>query len=1007
MPSLGRDRTYWRSLDELADSAEFRTFVEREFPTVKDDVVNGESRRTFLKLMGASMALAGLTACRWPKETIVPFAHRPAGFIPGELQFFATAIEMDGAAQGLLVTSYDGRPIKIEGNPSHPSSLGATSALAQASVLDLYDPDRSRAPVERAGTEEFNREWDEFAAVARGHFAALRTRGGQGLRFLCEASSSPSLAALRESLRQAMPRAGWHEWEPISRDNEREGARIAFGRPLRAQLSFARADVVVALDADVLHDHPASVRLAREHADRRRGDDRTMNRLWSIESTLSPTGAVADHRYAVAPQLLPVVALRLAGELQGRGVALPAGVAEAASRAASNAYQPTFAAALAEDLAAHRGRSLIVAGAGLPAEVHALVAALNVALGNAGQTVVYTAEPDENRPAHAASLAALVDDMRSGAVDTLVILGSNPVYAAPVDLAFADALGRVKTSIHLGLHRDETGRACTWHVPRAHFLEAWGDVRAWDGTISIVQPLIEPLFGGRTPAEIVALAVGGGPVAGYEITRSTFFAGATPDKAGETAWRAALNEGFLAGTAFPPVEAALDSGIGGRLAAVALPSTVPSERNLGLVLKAAFGVHDGRFANNAWLQETPDPISKITWDNPLLIGPATAEKLGIKDEDLVRVSAGGRQIDAAACVTPGIAPFTVVIALGYGRTAAGKVGNGVGFNSYALRDGKALYSRDGVTVERTGRRYQLASTQNHWAIEKLGRREAEHRSYELVREATLEEYRKKPDFAREGQEEAFSLWTEFKYEGHAWAMAIDLSACTGCSACAVACQAENNIPVVGKEQVARGREMNWIRIDRYYRGDPENPTVVFQPMACVHCENAPCEQVCPVGATVHSHEGLNQMVYNRCVGTRYCSNNCPYKVRRFNYFNWNYKLNELQKMQKNPEVTVRTRGVMEKCTYCVQRIERVKIRAKNDKRPIKDGEIVTACAQACPARAIVFGDLNDPESRVRKLHEGHRSYGVLAEIHTKPRTQYLARLRNPAAGAAQPHGEHA
>ncbi len=994
MPSLD-GFSYWRSLDELADTPEFRAIVEKEFPTVSQEVISTASRRNFLKLMGASFALAGLVGCRWPKERIVPFAHRPDGRVDGEPEQFATAMDLGGGALGLLVTSYDGRPTKVEGNPGHPESLGGTHTWAQASVLELYDPDRSRSVVQRSGNQEVEKSFDDFVAWAGPLFASLRASGGTGLRILSGACSSPSLAALRQKLAAVMPHAGWTEWEPVSRDNERLGLALAFGKPVRAHYRLAEADVIVSLDSDFLCAAPSGVRLAREFASRRSAESGEMNRLWVVESALTVTGANADERHAVSARSIPLVALRLAAELAGKGVNVGA-----LGSAPSGTGDLAFVPALAADLAAHRGKAVVFAGPSQPPEVHAVAALLNVAL--AGALVSYTEEPDGARPGHFDGLAALANELRGGSVDTLLVLGANPVYDAPVDLDFAGAMARAKNTIHLGVYRNETGRAAAWHVPEAHALESWSDARAWDGTVSIVQPLIEPLFDGKTRAELVALVLGEAKHAAYDIVNG-HFAATWGGVDATRAWRTALKDGLVPNTALAAVAVEPNANA---VAARAGALTFPAGGDVELVFIADRSVFDGRYANNAWLQEMPDPISKLTWDNALLVGPATAEKLGVVQEDLVRLKAGAHEIDVAVSVVPGIAAGTVALALGYGRTAAGSVGNGTGFNAYALRTSQAPWAV-GASVQKTGRRYGLASTQSHWAIDTIGKKETERRAGELIRTASLEEYRKEPHFAQEGQEEFHSLWKEHEYQGHAWAMAIDLAKCIGCSACTVACQAENNIPVVGKDQVQRSRHMNWLRIDRYFRGKPENPEVAFQPMACVHCENAPCEQVCPVGATVHSGEGLNQMVYNRCIGTRYCSNNCPYKVRRFNFYNFNKDLTDLQMMQKNPDVTVRSRGVMEKCTYCTQRIERVKIQAKNDKRIIADGEIVPACAQACPTRAIVFGDLNDKGSAVRKAHEHQRSYAILAEINTKPRTHYLARLVNPAAGSGRSNGEHA
>ena len=990
--SVGKE--YWRSLDELADTPEFRTLVEKEFPGLADDLLSPQTRRAFLKIMGASLGVAGLASCRWPKELILPFAHRPDGRTPGVPQQYATAMELGGAAVGLLVTSYDGRPVKIEGNPLHPTSRGTATALAQASLLELYDPDRSRQPIRREGGQEIAQTWDDFIAFAGPHFASLRAAKGAGLAVLSEGSSLASLARLRKRFAEVFPQATWHEYEPLSRDNEREGAKLAFGAPYRSQYHFERADVIVCLDADPLFDHPAALRHAGDFAKRRRAEDGTMSRLYAVEPIFSLTGAKADHRGALPSAAIPLATARLAAAVSGLvGGDLDSGDASGKLPDAVEA----LIRAMASDLAASRGRSLVVAGPRQGADVHAVAHALNVALGNVGVTVTFTREGDADRPSHVEAIREAVDAVRGGRVSTLLVLGGNPAYDAPADIGFKEALGGVPVSIHLSGYDDETSRQCRWHLPRAHYLETWGDGRAWDGTITVQQPLIEALYGGRSTIEILALVLAEPRTGGYDLVRDTLRE-LTQAADFESVWRRTLHDGLLGGSA----AAAADPGAGDRSAvraALDRAARAGAAHGLEAVFCADAKAYDGRFANNAWLQELPDPLTKITWDNAAVFSPATARELGIRHGDVARLTLGGRTLEIASYVMPGQADGTVVLPLGYGRKAAGKVGNGVGFDTYALRSSPSLHSAGGLGLERTGRTYRLACTQDHHAIDTVGLEATRKRVGELVREGTLAEYRADPSFARDLGETptALPLFTAQTYTGeHQWAMSIDLSACIGCNACTVACQAENNIAVVGKEQVARGREMHWIRVDRYFAGKPKSPGVAFQPVACQHCENAPCEQVCPVAATVHSDEGINEQVYNRCVGTRYCSNNCPYKVRRFNFFNYFKSVPEVEKMVFNPEVTVRGRGVMEKCSFCIQRIEAVKIAAGNDRRPIRDGEILPACAQTCPTQAIVFGDLKDPGSRVSKLHEEQRSYAILGVLATRPRTRYLARLRNPS-----------
>ena len=1013
-PGDGAEKRYWRSLDDFADTPEFRRWAQAEFPALADAPEGGASRREFLRLLGASVALAGLSGCRWPREEILPFAERPEDRVPGVPERYATAFEYGGHAQGLLVTSFDGRPIKVEGHPEHPASRGASSALAQASILSLYDPDRSRHPIAGSGSQGRRVAWSEVDRSLAARFAALGERGGAGLAVLIEASSSPTRARLQERLRASFPQATWHEFEPISRDNEREGTRTAFGAPMRPQYDLARAEVVVCLDADLLGSHPAALTHARDFAtSRRRIDSGTTSRWYALESAFSITGAVADERRPVPSRAIAGILAAIAHGLAAANVSLPAAVVEAvAPWASGEPATSSLVAPIVADLLAHRGAGLIAVGSRQPPAVHALAACLNEALDAPGNTVTFAPSPDPDRPPHAAAIAALAADLEAGKVDTLLVLGANPVFTAPADLDFATRLKKAKTRIHVGLYRDETARRCDWHLPETHYLEAWGDARSWDGTVSVVQPLIRPLHEGRSALELLAGLLGE-ERDGRALVKATIakLAGATDDAARQEAtWRQAVHDGHLAGSAPAPVRPTVDPAAVARAVTMLPAQTDAASADIELVFTADASVFDGRFASNAWLQENPDPLTKLTWDNALLVGPATAEQLGLSHGALVEVEAARRSIEAPVFVAPGQADGSLAIALGYGRKAAGSVGSDVGVDAYRLRTVGTLGWVSGVGVKSTGRKYTLATTQDHFAIDDLGRQEAERRRPELVREATLAEFRSDPDFVRHRGHDIklFSLWKELEFEGRSWGMTIDLNTCIGCSACTLACQAENNIPVVGKEQIDRGREMAWLRVDRYYGGDPDDPSIAFQPVACQHCEMAPCEEVCPAAATVHDAEGLNTMVYNRCVGTRYCANNCPYKVRRFNFFNYHKDLTELESLGLHPDVTVRERGVMEKCTFCVQRINQVKIRAKNEKRPIADGDILPACAQACPTQAIVFGDLSDESSRVRQLQQDRRAYALLAEINVRPRTKYLGRVRNPlpTAGAEKRTGEH-
>jgi len=1005
---------YWRSLGQLADTPEYRAGLERQ-PALGAAQALHASRRRFLQTMGASLGLAGLagSGCiRLPEEKLAPYAHRPENRTPGTPVSYATAMELGGIAQGLLVTSYDGRPIKIEGNPQHPLNRGAADMLAQASVLELYDPDRSRG-ITRRGKDGSQEEatWDEFAQWAKEHIdelVLLTGDDGSGLCVLSEASSSPSLAALRAEFQGKFPKAQWYEYEAVSDDNVRAGTFAAFGQNVLPVLDLADAQIIVSLDADLFGGgSPLAVKYAHDFAAGRRLHDANtqteMNRLYVIESLHTITGASADRRLARGASEIAGIASELAAALGVAGAAAP------------QESRPPLLDAIKTDLENNAGRAVVVAGSRQPAEVHALVAAINHKLGNIGKTVLYYPDPQPQRPSHAAAIETLAKRMQSGGVSTLLILGGNPVYDAPADLKFAEALEKVSNSVHLSLHEDETSELCQWRLPRAHYLESWGDARTFDGTVSIVQPLIEPLFEGRSPLEILSLLVDEKPRSGYDIVRETAKS-LTGNALTEYRWKKLLAQGLIEGTGSKPsrIEKLNDGAVR------TLSAGSPAKGQYELVFYTD-KVYDGRFANNGWLQELPDPMTRLTWDNAAVMSKQTADDIGVKQDELVELTVEGAPVSAPVFFLPGVARGVIGLALGYGRSLAGHVGKNVGHNAYLLRTTSHLGWRS-VKAQATGTPYSLATVQDHHIVDRYGKEAVQERIPELLREVPLAEA------YPEGSPNSppMSIFDEHRFNGtspasgdqshvpphdlHRWGMAVDLTACTGCGACVVACQAENNIPIVGKEQVLHGREMHWIRIDRYFRGEPEEAVAVHQPVLCMHCENAPCESVCPVAATTHSQEGINMMTYNRCVGTRYCSNNCPYKVRRFNFFDYNrgtladdyvpnllrQPVSELIKMQKNPDVTVRMRGVMEKCTYCIQRIEQTRIAAKREgDRAIRDGEIRTACQQTCPAEAIVFGDLNDAESKVSKLQALSRTYGMLAEeLNTKPRTQYLAKVRN-------------
>ncbi|HEV3458776.1 MAG TPA: TAT-variant-translocated molybdopterin oxidoreductase [Thermoanaerobaculia bacterium] len=1052
-----RGPDFWRSLDELAGTAEFQELLHREFPRQASEWIEppaeaprppqdgagaagplGTSRRAFLQLSSASLALAGLTACtRQPIEKIVPYVEQPEQVVPGRPLFFATTLTQGGFGVGVLAESHEGRPTKIEGNTEHPASLGSTDMFAQAAILELYDPARSQSVLHDGGAAMASTFLVAVAQLLR----AKQATGGQGVRLLTGAVTSPTFAAQMKAFAALYPNARWHRWEPAGPLHSRAAAVRAFGRPVEARYDLSHADVIAAFDSDFLAAGPGSVPYARQFADRRRVREASpelpqkMNRLYAVETTPSPTGSIADHRLPLPPAELEALLLALARQVGVAGAPATAPIAAPAPAPAPAAPAPgglsakaqAFLEALAADLLAHPGASLVVAGETTSPAAQVLAHAINEKLGNAGKTVIY-AEPAEIDPVdHLQSLAELVRDMRAGQVDLLIMLGGvNPVYTAPADLDFAAALAKVATRIHHGMYVDETAEYCHWHVPAAHDLECWGDARAFDGTASLAQPLIEPLYGGRSLQEVMAVLLGHGEALGYDLVRATWNGQLPGDF--EAAWRKVLHDGVIPGTQLPPLGGVAVAGAAVAQAAGEIAAAAQSAPQRGLDINAATEeevrrpltlcfqpdptIGDGSWASNVWLQELPKPMTKLTWDNAVLISPATHQRLGLDWEERVRVSVNGRKLDAAVWVLPGQADDTLTLSLGYGRRRAGENGSGLGFNAYVLRTAATPWSAPGAALEKLGERYIFACTQNHHAIDqeqgidedRLAGVEEEKRH--ILRTATLAEFLKDPDFVahpphgEEAPPRNMTLYPNRKYEGHSWGMAIDLNVCTGCSACVVACQAENNIPVVGKDQVMRRREMHWIRVDRYFTGDMDDPRLHVQPVPCMQCENAPCELVCPVGATVHSAEGLNDMTYNRCVGTRYCSNNCPYKVRRFNFLRYSDGKSPLAAMMYNPDVTVRMRGVMEKCTYCVQRIEHAKIDSQVSGQPIAEQRLKTACQQACPTQAIVFGDLNAekhgaPVAEVSRWKASPLNYGMLDDLNTRPRTTYLARVTNP------------
>jgi molybdopterin-containing oxidoreductase family iron-sulfur binding subunit len=1003
-------KKYWRSLDELADTPQFREFVAREFPQQAEGWNDPVERRTFLKLMGASLALAGLSGCVFqPPEKIVPYVKQPEEHVPGKALFFATAAPLLGVATPILVRSNEGRPTKIEGNPDHPNNRpsdfpaedpyrdprgsSATDIFAQASILSLYDPDRAQTLTYR----EDIRTWTAFVGEIRSAIDEQRPQQGAGIRFLTETIISPTLGAQMKEVLTAFPQAKWHQWEPANGDSARAGAVMAFGQPVHTTYRFDLAQRILSLDSDFLSARPGYLRYAHEFIARRRVSEsnREMNRLYVIETTPSNTGAMADHTWTIKPSQME-------------------GIARAIASGGALQVVP-WIGPLLRDLQQHSGASIVIAGEGQPPLIHALAHSMNSSLGNVGKTVFYSDPLEVNSVDQRQSLQDLVNDLEADRVKLLVILGGNPVYNTPTDLKLDfNRLEKAKLRVHLSEYKDETSEVCHWNVPAAHYLESWGDARSYDGTVSIIQPLIEPLYDGKTAYELLALFSDQYDRRPYDIVKGFWQqeqskTGSTTDF--ETWWRQSVHDGFIPNTALPQKTVSPSTNFS------TPPASAPASGNFELVFRADPSIYDGRFANNGWLQELPRPLTKVTWDNVVLVSPNSAQAItgaannggAVKGREhyvpVVEITnQQGRSVRAPLWIMPGQPDGVVTINLGYGRGLAGRVGSGlegqpIGFDAYQLRTSYEPWFSTGVTVRATTDQHLLATTQLHFNLEDPNF-STEQR--DVVRSETLEEYL---NGARHDEKhEHPTLYPDYHYDNqtenapnYAWGMAIDLNNCIGCNACTIACQAENNIPVVGKTEVVRSREMHWIRVDTYFQGfDPNQPKATnFMPVPCMHCENAPCEPVCPVHATVHSAEGLNDMVYNRCVGTKYCSNNCPYKVRRFNFFlyqDWNTPTYQLM---RNPDVSVRSRGVMEKCTYCVQRIQNAKIQAELEDRKVVDGEIVTACQAVCPTDAIVFGDVNDPNSRVSKLKASERNYSLLGELNTRPRTTYLSQLKNP------------
>jgi MoCo/4Fe-4S cofactor protein with predicted Tat translocation signal len=964
-----RARTYWRSLEELAETPEFAAIVEQQAPRFRD-IVNVFDRRRFLQLMAASMALGGLSACG-PEEVqrqLLPYVEAPENIVPGRNRYYTSATIQDGYASGVLVAHQMARPIKVEGNPDHPASQGAASAIMQASILDLYDPRRAQTLI----GDGHIATWENAVNALYRRRDALMAKKGDGLRILTGAVTSPFFAAQMAKLQQQLPDMRWHQWEPLHRDNELTAARRSFGQAVEKIFDVGKADRILGIESDLISATPGWLAYARQFAAARRPAETggKMSRIYAIETTPTPLGAKADHRLAMRPDELIGALRHLAGLLE----AGPQDWTQAETAHAA------WLKAVADDLKENKGKSLVHAGREQPVEVHLLTDVINHALGAFGATIKLIAPVETMPTSKQQSIAELADDMASGKVDTLLILGANPVYDAPPELDFAARLRNVPFSVSLARYDDETAAACKWRVPAAHDYETWSDARAFDGTVTILQPQARPLYGGRSSHEILAVLLGDTSPDSYRLLRDFWQQRVQRENRGEfeAFWHDALHVGLIAGTAASPLSLTPNSDIAAQLQ----PASAAGKPSLQALFRADEGNWDGRNANNPWLLEMPRAFTRLTWDNAALIAPATARRLDLKTEDVVEISFENAKLKAPVYVLPGQAADCITLPLGWGRMI-GALGAGIGFDAYTARRSDAPWTIEIASLTKTGETYRLATTQNQDRV--LGR--------DLVLEGDLDQFNSDPAKIVP-RKKAESLYSPFKYPDRAWAMAIDLDSCIGCQACVVACQAENNVPVVGKDQVLAGRAMHWLRIDRYYSGSADAPATAFEPMPCMHCEQAPCEVVCPVHATVHDHEGLNLMVYNRCVGTRFCSNNCPYKVRRFNFYGYANQ-NDRAPESWNPEVTVRDRGVMEKCTYCIQRIRTTQIDAAKEDRKIADFEVRTACQQSCPTQAIVFGDRNDSDSAVSKRKASPIDYVLLDELNTRPRTSYSAVIRNP------------
>ncbi len=991
---------FWRSLEEMTEKPGFKQAVTDEFPQTEAFWKKPVERRDFLKVMGSMIMLAGLTACgRQPLEKIVPYVKGPEDVIPGRPLYFATAMPFSGGARPLLAESHMGRPTRLEGNPQHPASTGAADVFSQASILSLTDPDRSRVVL----SKNMNSGWRAFLADWNSTGMRIPEYTGNDFGILVDELLSPTLAGQLDQVLERYPDARLYHSDTLGRQSVHEGIKYACGAESDVRYDLSKAKVIAALDSDFLTNEPGSLIYARDFTGKRRVMDKKadMNRLYVVEPSPTLTGSMADHRFICDASGIGKTLRTIAAYL---GVAI-ADPARNILDDAGKVYEE-----IAKDLLNHKGESLVAVGPHCSKEMHALCFAVNEKLGNNNVTALYQPPPMQAHRNKMRSIEEFAKDLESKSLVKVLMLGGNPVYNTSPSLNIAKHLAVTSMTIRLGMVANETSQICDWHLPESHFLEGWSDAVCFDGTTSIVQPLIAPLYSTKTVHEMLSLILDKKPLSSHELVMAHWKKTLARDDF-DKYWQQSLHDGWLKDLALPAsYPKALDNLAypSTSLPSTAGPSTNPDptaqpgstqpKGDYELVIRPDSNVWDGRFANNGWLQELPRPITKLVWDNALLVSPALAAKESLSNADIVEVTVGDRHLAAPVWITPGQSKHTMTLHLGYGRSYAGQVGNRIGVNATHLMRFTGDWNIEGVKLTRTNRKFDLVSTQTHHSMH--GRH--------FVRESSVEAFAHHPEFAKHMEHNPTKDETlypdELKKGKYSWGMSIDLNVCTGCNACVIGCQSENNIPIVGKDEIAIGREMSWIRVDRYFEGPPDDPEIHHQPVTCMHCEYAPCEPVCPVEATNHSEDGLNQMVYNRCVGTRYCANNCPYKVRRFNFFNYSDQMNPEMELVMNPDVSVRSRGVMEKCTYCVQRINQVRIEADKEGKDVEDGQILTACQSACPAGAITFGDMKNPGSEVSRAKASPLNYGILTELNTRPHTTYGAKLKNPNPSIKGPEG---